>query len=300
MTTFGDEETKDSSAKERASLVRRREGLAAQAIANANNGEFSKAQQLLEQVLDVESKLFGKDHAKLIDTLTFRAQLAHANRDWMDAIESRRRAFEMGKRMYPLDGYKVRDLELALDEAKLHLNRTVEERRLLKQADSANRQAASLYQKGRSAEAITFAQNATESYAKVVGKEHPHYGASLNNLATIYRFAGDFENAEPRYIEAIKIDEKVLGRRHPSYATSIGNLAGLYQAMGRYERAEPLCLEAKSVFEDVFGDKHPRYATSVNNLAALYEKMGHYVRAEKMYIEANEIYRNLFGKNHLS
>ncbi|MCC7334772.1 MAG: CHAT domain-containing protein, partial [Pirellulaceae bacterium] len=105
---------------------------------------------------------------------------------------------------------------------------------------------------------------------KVLGKEHPNYATSLNNLATLYQSMGDTARAEPLYLEAKAICEKVLGKEHPNYATSLNNLATLYQSMGDTARAEPLCLEAKAICEKVLGKEHPNYAASLNNLAGLY------------------------------
>jgi tetratricopeptide (TPR) repeat protein len=65
---------------------------------------------------------------------------------------------------------------------------------------------------------------------KVLGKEHPDYAASLNNLANLYRDKGDYDKAEPLYLEAKSIREKVLGKEHPDYATSMDNLAILYNS----------------------------------------------------------------------
>ena len=78
---------------------------------------------------------------------------------------------------------------------------------------------------------------------------------------------GQYEKAEPLFLEAKQIREKVLGKLHPDYAASCNNLAILYMDMGQYEKAEPLCLEAKQIREKVLGKLHPDYASSCNNLA---------------------------------
>ena len=97
---------------------------------------------------------------------------------------------------------------------------------------------------------------------KVLGKEHPTYATSLNNLATLYQSMGDTARAEPLYLEAKAICEKVLGKEHPNYATSLNNLATLYQSMGDTARSEPLYLESKALCGKVMGKENTNDDTS--------------------------------------
>ena len=133
---------------------------------------------------------------------------------------------------------------------------------------------------------------------KVLGKEHPDYAASCNNLAILYKDMGQYEKAEPLYLEAKQIREKVLGKEHPDYAASCNNLAVLYKDMGQYEKAEPLYLEAKQIQGKVLGKEHPDYAASCNNLAILYKDMGQYEKAEPLLLEAKQIREKVLGKEH--
>ncbi len=80
-----------------------------------------------------------------------------------------------------------------------------------------------------------------------MGREHPDYAASLQNLAVLYKNMGQYEKAEPLYLESKAIREKALGRENPAYAESLQNLAGLYQVMGKYEKAQLLLLEGSTV-----------------------------------------------------
>ncbi len=133
---------------------------------------------------------------------------------------------------------------------------------------------------------------------KVLGKEHPDYATSCNNLAELYISQGLYTKAEPLYIEAKSIREKVLGEKHPEYAGSCGSLAALYYSQGLYAKAEPLMIEGKSIYEKVLGKEHPNYATFCNNLAELYKNQGFYAKAEPLMIEAKSIYEKVLGKEH--
>jgi hypothetical protein len=46
---------------------------------------------------------------------------------------------------------------------------------------------------------------------KALGSDHPDVGASLNNLAELYRAQGKYDLAEPLYKRSIPIFEKALG-----------------------------------------------------------------------------------------
>ncbi|MDR1121998.1 MAG: tetratricopeptide repeat protein, partial [Dysgonamonadaceae bacterium] len=69
---------------------------------------------------------------------------------------------------------------------------------------------------------------------KALGKEHPDYVTSLNNLGGFYDDMGDNAQAEKYYAEAKEITERTLGKEHPDYAASLNNLGSLYSKMGNY------------------------------------------------------------------
>jgi CHAT domain-containing protein len=131
---------------------------------------------------------------------------------------------------------------------------------------------------------------------KALGKTHPDYATSLNNLALLYSSMGNYQKAEPLLVEALQIREKALGKAHPSYAASLNNLASLYERMHNYEKAEPMYLQAMQIQEKALGKEHPNYATSLHNLASLYETMGNYQKAQPLLLEANQQMLNQIDK----
>jgi len=104
---------------------------------------------------------------------------------------------------------------------------------------------------------------------QVLGKEHPDYATSLNNLAMLYNSQGKYEEALPLYQEALKIYEQVLGKYHPYYALSLNNLAGLYDSQGKYEEALPLLQQAVEIFTKALGEKHPESQLFAKNLRSV-------------------------------
>jgi len=155
-----------------------------------------------------------------------------------------------------------------------------------------------LYNLGEYKQAKPLYEEALKIREWVLGKQHPAYATSLNNLAGLYTAQGEYEKAKPLFEEALKIVEPMLGKQHPAYATSLNNLAGLYTVQGEYEKAKPLFEEALKIVESMLGKQHPAYATALNNLAALYESQGKYGQAKPLYEEALKIYEQVLGKQH--
>jgi tetratricopeptide (TPR) repeat protein len=110
---------------------------------------------------------------------------------------------------------------------------------------------------------------------------------------------GQYEKAEPLYLESKDIWEKALGKGHSHYAANLNNLANLYRHMGQYEKAEPLYLESKDIWEKAVRKESPQYAASLNNLANLYGDMGQYEKAEPLYLELSSVNKRLLEKASL-
>ncbi|MBK8451144.1 MAG: tetratricopeptide repeat protein [Saprospiraceae bacterium] len=119
---------------------------------------------------------------------------------------------------------------------------------------------------------------------KIVGKEHPDYAMSLNNLAALYEKMGSDKKAELLFIESNKLFEKTLGKEHPTYATSLDNLAILYKKIGEIEKAEIYYQESKKLGK-ILGKEHPEYSLSLNNLATLFETQKRFSESEPLLLE---------------
>lgn len=61
----------------------------------------------------------------------------------------------------------------------------------------------------------------------------------LNKQADAYYEKGEYEKAEPLWIEVLTLREKLLGKEHFKVATSLKNLALLYDKQGKYDQAIP-------------------------------------------------------------
>jgi CHAT domain-containing protein/tetratricopeptide (TPR) repeat protein len=173
-----------------------------------------------------------------------------------------------------------------------------EDRAALLQAAADNGRVVQSYQQGRASEGVQIALQVLAVRRQLLGKRHPDYANSLNNLAGLYRAMGEHPKALPLLLEARELRAKGLGQRHPDYAGSLNNLAALYQEMGEHGKALPLLLEARELRAKGLGQKHPDYAQSLNNLAALYRAMGEPGKALPLVLKARALRAKVLGQRH--
>jgi tetratricopeptide (TPR) repeat protein len=62
----------------------------------------------------------------------------------------------------------------------------------------------------------------------------------MNNLATVLRDQGKYEQAEEMHRQVLGLRETVLGKEHPDTLTSMYNLAMVLRDQGQYEQAEEM------------------------------------------------------------
>jgi CHAT domain-containing protein/tetratricopeptide (TPR) repeat protein len=165
-------------------------------------------------------------------------------------------------------------------------------------AKTLNAKVVELYQKGRYAEAIPYAQQSLAIREKALGPDHPAVAQSLSNLAFFYSNLGDYAKAEPLYKRSLAIYEKILGPDHPAVALSLNSMAVLYLNLGDYEKAEPLLRRSLAISEKAVGPDHPDVALILRNLAELYKTMGNYAKAEPLYKRSLAIVENALGPDH--
>ena len=80
---------------------------------------------------------------------------------------------------------------------------------------------------GRCAEAERLYGRALAIKEKVLGPNHAVMAMPLNNLAVLYKNAGEYEKAELLYQQALAIFEAALGSTHPKVITCQQNYAQL-------------------------------------------------------------------------
>ena len=63
-----------------------------------------------------------------------------------------------------------------------------------------------------------------------MGQNHPNTLSSMNNLANLYRNQGKYAEAEPLYVDCLRLFRQLLGENHPNTLAVKTNLAILLEA----------------------------------------------------------------------
>ena len=100
------------------------------------------------------------------------------------------------------------------------------------------------YYSGDYNNAVPFGNEALNICEKVLGKQHPYYALSLNNLADYNSSLGNYAEAIRLGTKALQIREKALGKEHPNYATSLENFAEYNHKTNKKTEATKYCVAA--------------------------------------------------------
>ncbi|HEX3657360.1 MAG TPA: tetratricopeptide repeat protein [Pirellulales bacterium] len=210
-------------------------------------GQTADAIAAGEKMLAIERELYRR----LTDDLAFsldwlgereleRENFSQAEKRFREALETRTVVFGAGH-------WKVTDARLQVEQARLLAKLGPQDRQDILEAERANSKLVRLIGEGHYQVAIELAETCRVSRLRLLGRSHPDYATSLNNLAELYRAMGDYARAGPLYRQATEIRKNALGEAHPDYAQSLNNLASLYHIMGDYARAEPLYRQAMEI-----------------------------------------------------
>ena len=127
------------------------------------------------------------------------------------------------------------------------------------------------------------------------GEENASIAALYNNLGSVYRRKGEFDNAIEFYEKALSIDKKLFGNENPRIATRYNNLGSVYTKKGELDKAIQYSDQALAIFKKFHEDEHSDIATCYNNLGLAYRSKGKLDKAIEFYEKALSIDKKLFG-----
>jgi class 3 adenylate cyclase/tetratricopeptide (TPR) repeat protein len=128
---------------------------------------------------------------------------------------------------------------------------------------------------------------------KAYGKSNMKYGEKVFHLALLYHYLLRYKEAEPLYLEVVRIAGKTHGLRNSLMSPYLNNLGRFYKDIGRYPESETY-LRRSLGFERKTCPNTSNEADRINNIGHLYIKQGLWDKAEKMMLKAYEI----MEKNH--
>lgn len=231
-----------------------------QSVLAISQSQLKEAQDLVEQAIDVETRVLGKESAEYAKSLSNVACIS----------------FDLGKKD---DAEKYYKQALAIRERVLGPNSTFTAR--------SCRNLAEFYRRiGKTKETIPLLQRALKIYEKAVGVDSNDYAWTANNLGISYMALGEYESAEQWLKKAEEIRARVQGKDHVDYGRVQANLGQMDCLRGDYDRAEAEIKDALRIFENTLGPTSIEYGLAASNLGEVYLETNKLDLAEKYYRRA--------------
>ncbi len=235
-------------------------------------GDAACAKTLLERSLEIEEKLYGKDHSSVVATLI---NLATTLLDFGD--------FSSAKTM----------LERALKIQEAHFGK-----------DHPN-VAVILVNLGGALNALGDLTNAKIMLEWALKVEEAHFDGDhfnmamiLINLSNVLGDFGDFSGQKSLLERALKIQVAYFGKNHPEVANTLANLGTALFDLGDAAGAKTVLERALKIQETNFGKDHPSTVQVLANLSTSWIDLGKPAEAKVLLEHALEICEAHYGKDH--
>jgi len=117
--------------------------------------------------------------------------------------------------------------------------------------------------------ALDYYRDALAIRQRMLPDEHPLIAGSLNNLASIHRSLGQFDEAEQATLRTLAIRQKAYGEQHPMVANSIASLGDLAMARGNLDDAARHFERSQKLREACLSEDHPQLASALSQLGRI-------------------------------
>jgi tetratricopeptide (TPR) repeat protein len=129
--------------------------------------------------------------------------------------------------------------------------------------------------------------------------DHPYLASTMNNLAVLYHYSGDFRNARDLNAEGLKVYRTVYRASHPELANALYNLGEAHRYLGEYAAAEARHTEALEQRRELYGDDHGAVAYSMHALGVVARQVGRTDDAADLLGQALDFRLEALGREHL-
>jgi CHAT domain-containing protein/tetratricopeptide (TPR) repeat protein len=133
---------------------------------------------------------------------------------------------------------------------------------------------------------------------KLLPKDHPDLGRSLNNLGLAEKTAGEPRRARDLLEEAVRIWRTSLPPGDPLIATGQSNLGAVQVDLGDYAAARRSHEQAVAIYRKALPPGHPNLGSGLNNLGVALQHLDDQAAAKACYLEALAIRRATLPEGH--
>ena len=213
------------------------------AIVYTNKGDLPQAEAVLEEALDMITRMAGDNELELQGTKFNRAHVMLEYGFYEEALKEFKKIYESDKENYGEESYYAANTELVLGDIYVEM--------------------------GDFNKAIDILNLAKTKLENIGEHESVIYGRTLNTLMRIYTKMGEFEKAKTYADQVIRYYADFMGESHYQYAIALSNYADIPLRTGKLEEAEKLLEQANGLQAKNLGKQHPLYAKSLRKLAIL-------------------------------
>ena len=247
-------------------------------------GEYTKAQQLLEQARELRR---DGDPLEYADTLRELAAVALDRQDGPAAKKLLEEARAIVEPRVKPDDLRVAMLVGELARAHGEAGDRDAEERLAKQS-----LALLLHRIGATEVPTKLPPRAAQ------GEEYARIATALHNLARISMMRGELETAQAQFERALAFKRQVYPPNDPAIATTLNALANVISDRGLLNESLAPQQEALAIRIAAFGPDHPIAALSYFNLAVNLKQIKRYDEALEDYGRALAIFTKAYGADH--
>lgn len=235
-------------------------------------GQFTQAEQLALQSLQVRERCLGEDHLLVAESLHILAKIYFNLQQYIRAIPIEQRSMSIREKRL---GKNHREVARSLNLLASYYDLIGDYRR-----------SAELFQ--RAVQILELPENI----------DHPAYPSVLNNLGDLELKNSHYELAELRYQQAKARWIAMYGTEHFIVGCALCSLAELHAKMGRSRQALAETEQALAIWRKTLGPRHPLVATGLTVAARIHFDLLQHKEAERAYREALQIQLVALGTLH--
>lgn len=238
----------------------------------AENGEYNKGKDLLENSLESLRKSKNRNNLTIAKHLTYLGSIYRILGDYEKAQHILEEASFLYKKYFP-------ELYDNFVQVLMHLGAIYKE-------SGEYRKAKNLLEKTLLEEnAYSFNNKITKAWG-------------LTFLGNIYNALGEYEKAREVLQQSILYYENHFPENNKDFARALTHLGNAYRGLGYYEKAKDILERSYTIHKKLFGENNIRTSWALVHLGNTYRELGNYDQAENALLKSLNVHKNHFKSSH--
>ncbi len=245
---------------------------------NTSEHDLTEAWMLLEKALEIQNMHLGNMHADVAKTYCL-----------MGEVQIKRLQYEEAEVCI---GKAIDICENTVGKMNLNTALAYRAMGMLQKLLYNDNKDKTLYE-----EAVKNNLLAIEILETIVGTEHDETLNAYNNLANLFRVAGEYDNALDLHKKSLAIKEGILGFYHFSTALEYNNLGIVYHDLAAYNEALDCFFISLEIKKNLFKEENYSFSLSYKRIGVTYYAMGNKKEAQKYLLKALDIRKRVLKED---